>query len=156
MFNASRLWLLGPSKVGNLRLKGHGEREDEKIFALSLMASQKVRPTALRRFFRTLTYQMYAFTPEKPPGLVGRNYCLAISRLFASASRGCAAFRDPTAVFRLNNEHQKKDEGQPKDQSVTYYPLGRSIISLFAERSLESGANNRVVIRVASTGLLSR
>jgi predicted RNA binding protein YcfA (HicA-like mRNA interferase family) len=43
-----------------------------------MMASQKVRPTALRRFFRTSTYQMYAFAPENPPGLVGRNFCLAI------------------------------------------------------------------------------
>ena len=42
------------------------------------MASQKVRPTALRRFFRTSTYLMQAFAPEKPPGLVGRNFCLAI------------------------------------------------------------------------------
>jgi hypothetical protein len=42
------------------------------------MASQKVRPTALRRFFRTSTYLMYAFAPEKPPCLVGRNFCLAI------------------------------------------------------------------------------
>ncbi len=43
------------------------------------MASQKVRPTALRRFFRTSTYHMYAFAPEKTPSLVGRNFCLAIS-----------------------------------------------------------------------------
>jgi hypothetical protein len=44
----------------------------------SLMASQKIRPAALRRFFRTSTYLMYAFAPEKPPGLAGRNFCLAI------------------------------------------------------------------------------
>jgi hypothetical protein len=50
-----------------------------------MMASQKVRPTALRRFFRTLTYLMYAFAPEKPPGLAGRNFCLAILRIFAKA-----------------------------------------------------------------------
>jgi len=30
------------------------------------MASQKVRPTLLVRFFRTSTYSMYAFVPEKP------------------------------------------------------------------------------------------
>jgi hypothetical protein len=53
---------------------------------LHLMASQKVRPTALRRFFRTSTYLMYAFAPEKPPGLVGRNFCLTIFRVFANAS----------------------------------------------------------------------
>jgi hypothetical protein len=47
------------------------------------MASQKVRPAALRRFFRTSTYLMYAFAPEKPPGLAGRNFCLAILRVFA-------------------------------------------------------------------------
>jgi demethoxyubiquinone hydroxylase (CLK1/Coq7/Cat5 family) len=43
------------------------------------MASQKVRPTALRRFFRTSTYLLYAFAPEKPPSLVGRNFCLAMA-----------------------------------------------------------------------------
>jgi hypothetical protein len=50
------------------------------------MASQKVRPTALQRFFRTSTYLMYAFTPEKPLRLVGRNFCLAISGFFATPS----------------------------------------------------------------------
>jgi hypothetical protein len=29
---------------------------------------------------------MYAFAPEKPPSLVGRNFCLAIVRVFAKAS----------------------------------------------------------------------
>jgi hypothetical protein len=29
---------------------------------------------------------MYAFAPEKPPGLVGRNFGLAILRVFAKAS----------------------------------------------------------------------
>jgi hypothetical protein len=29
---------------------------------------------------------MYAFAPEKPPSLVGRNFCLAIVRFFAKAS----------------------------------------------------------------------
>jgi demethoxyubiquinone hydroxylase (CLK1/Coq7/Cat5 family) len=43
------------------------------------MASQKVRPTALRRFFKTSTYLMYAFALEKPPSLVGRNFCLAMA-----------------------------------------------------------------------------
>jgi hypothetical protein len=37
----------------------------------SLMALQKVHPTALWRFFRTSTYHMYAFAPEKTPSLVG-------------------------------------------------------------------------------------
>jgi hypothetical protein len=50
----------------------------EKIDMQYLMASQKVRPAALLRFFRTSTYLMYAFTPEKPPRLAGRNFCLAI------------------------------------------------------------------------------
>ncbi len=44
-----------------------------------LLASQKVHPTTLQRFFRTSTYYMYAFTPEKPLRLVGRNFCLAIT-----------------------------------------------------------------------------
>jgi hypothetical protein len=42
------------------------------------MAAQKVRPAALRRFLRTLTYLVYAFAPEKSPGLAGRNFCAAI------------------------------------------------------------------------------
>jgi len=51
------------------------------------MASQKVRPTVLQRFFETSTYSMYAFTLEKPLRLVGRNFCLAISfELLAKAS----------------------------------------------------------------------
>jgi hypothetical protein len=29
---------------------------------------------------------MYAFAPEKTPSLVGRNFCLAIPRVFAKAS----------------------------------------------------------------------
>lgn len=49
------------------------------------MASQKVRLTVLQRFFRTLKCQMYAFVPEKPPGLVGRDFCLAILWVFANA-----------------------------------------------------------------------
>lgn len=40
----------------------------------------------LRRFLRTSTYLMVAFAQEKPPGLVGRNFCLAIHLLFAEAS----------------------------------------------------------------------
>jgi hypothetical protein len=55
--------------------------------ALYSMASQKVRPTALWRFFRTSTYLMYAFAPEKPPSLAGRNFCLAILWFFAKASK---------------------------------------------------------------------
>ena len=41
------------------------------------MASQKVSPPVLQRFFRNLTYYMYACAPEKPPGLVGRNFLLS-------------------------------------------------------------------------------
>jgi len=51
-----------------------------------LMASQKVRPTVLQRFFKTLTYSMYAFVLEKPLRLVERNFCLAIGFIFVSAS----------------------------------------------------------------------
>jgi hypothetical protein len=51
-----------------------------------MLASQKVRPTALQRFFRTLTYAMKVFTPEKSLRLVVRNFCLAISGEFASPS----------------------------------------------------------------------
>jgi hypothetical protein len=42
----------------------------------------KFRPTAFRHFFMTSTYSMYAFVPEKTPGLVGQNFCLAIQRVF--------------------------------------------------------------------------
>jgi hypothetical protein len=45
-----------------------------------MMAVQKVRPAALRRFFGISTYWVYAFVPEKPPSLAGRNFCLAILR----------------------------------------------------------------------------
>jgi hypothetical protein len=47
------------------------------------MASQKVRPAVLQQFFRTSTYDMYAFIPEKLLRLVGRNFCLAIWRAFS-------------------------------------------------------------------------
>jgi F1F0 ATPase subunit 2 len=47
-----------------------------------MMALQKVRPTALRRFFRTSIDLMSAFAPEEPPGLVGRNFCLASQFFF--------------------------------------------------------------------------
>jgi len=43
-----------------------------------MMASQKVRPPALRWFFRTSTCLMQACAPEKPPSLGGQNFCLAI------------------------------------------------------------------------------
>jgi hypothetical protein len=43
------------------------------------MASQKVRLTALRSYFKISAYLMYAFTPEKPLRLVGRNFCLAMA-----------------------------------------------------------------------------
>ncbi|MBW2185867.1 MAG: hypothetical protein JRG71_05525 [Deltaproteobacteria bacterium] len=43
-----------------------------------MMASQKVRPPALQRLFKTLTYNMYAFTLEQPLRLGGRSFCLAI------------------------------------------------------------------------------
>ncbi len=42
------------------------------------MASPKVRPTALLRFFQDFTILLYAFTPEKPLRLVNRIFCLAI------------------------------------------------------------------------------
>ncbi|MBW2187942.1 MAG: hypothetical protein JRG71_16715 [Deltaproteobacteria bacterium] len=42
----------------------------------TLMASQKVRPPALQRLFKTLTYNMYAFTLEQPLRLGGRSFCL--------------------------------------------------------------------------------
>jgi hypothetical protein len=38
---------------------------------------------------------MYAFAPEKPPGLVGRNFCLAILSIFASAAIFAAIVRGP-------------------------------------------------------------
>jgi hypothetical protein len=55
----------------------------------------------LRRFFRTSTQLRYAFAPEKSPGLAGRNFCLAIHSVIASASKGLAGrlFRLATIVF---------------------------------------------------------
>ena len=41
------------------------------------MASQKVRPTALQRFFKTSTYNMYAFVLEKSLRLVGQFFLLS-------------------------------------------------------------------------------
>jgi hypothetical protein len=77
-------------------LSFHPEGESiQKIFSVlwygdeilvNLMASQKVRPTELRRFFRISTYLMYAFAPEKTPSLVGRNFCFAIPVVFVKAS----------------------------------------------------------------------
>ncbi|MEA3545109.1 MAG: hypothetical protein U9R69_07815, partial [Thermodesulfobacteriota bacterium] len=54
-------------------------RDKALTIKLLLMVSQKVRPTALQRFFKISTYHMYAFVLEKPLRLVGRNFCLAIS-----------------------------------------------------------------------------
>jgi hypothetical protein len=42
-----------------------------------MMASQKVRPSALQRLFKTSTYNLYAFTLEQPLRLGVRNFCLA-------------------------------------------------------------------------------
>ena len=69
--------------------------------SLFLMASQKFRPTALRRFFRTSTYCMYAFAPEKPPSLVGRNFCLAIGVVFAKSQSGFLGFLHLLFLFRV-------------------------------------------------------
>jgi hypothetical protein len=72
------------------------------------MASQKVRPAALRRFFRTSTYLMYAFAPEKTPSLAGRNFCLAIPRVFAKPStigkeeKTMSEFTQVTVVKKAN------------------------------------------------------
>jgi hypothetical protein len=61
--------------IGRLSWYAGNQAEAEGFL---MMASQKVRPAALRRFFRTSAYLMYAFAPEKPPSLAGRNFCLAI------------------------------------------------------------------------------
>jgi hypothetical protein len=39
-----------------------------------MTASQKVRPPALQRLFKTSTYNMYAFTLEQPLRLEVRNF----------------------------------------------------------------------------------
>jgi hypothetical protein len=46
----------------------------------------KIPPYGVTAFFQDLDILMYAFVPEKPPSLVGRNFCLAIVRVFAKAS----------------------------------------------------------------------
>jgi hypothetical protein len=43
----------------------------------------KSPPYGVTAFFQDLDILMYAFAPEKPPSLVGRNFCLAIVRVFA-------------------------------------------------------------------------
>jgi hypothetical protein len=72
----------GPAIANYLQqVLASGYREVVRVIPderLTMMASQKVRPPALQRFFRTSTYYMYAFTPEKPLRLVGRSFCLAI------------------------------------------------------------------------------
>jgi hypothetical protein len=67
-----------------------------------MMASQKVRPTALRRFFRTSAYLMYAFAPEKPPSLVGRNFYLAILLSFCDTIKN---------IFVLNRHPDRARKG---------------------------------------------
>ena len=64
-----------------------------------MMALQKVRPTALQWFFKTLTYNPYAFTLEKTLRLVGRNFCLAIPYILflLVALTGC--IRPPEPVW---------------------------------------------------------
>jgi hypothetical protein len=38
----------------------------------------KSPPCGVTAFFQDLDILMYAFAPEKSPGLAGRNFCLAI------------------------------------------------------------------------------
>ncbi|HEX9779359.1 MAG TPA: hypothetical protein VGA63_14540, partial [Geopsychrobacteraceae bacterium] len=38
----------------------------------------KIPPYGVKAFFQDLDILMYAFAPEKSPGLVGQNFCLAI------------------------------------------------------------------------------
>jgi len=72
------------------------------------MASQKVRPTALQRFFKISTYNMYAFTLEKPLRLVVRNFSLAILFVFASASRLISV--DINSVLLFKGEGSQKEK----------------------------------------------
>jgi hypothetical protein len=50
------------------------------------MASQKIRPPALQRLFKTSAYSLYAFTLEQPLRLGVRNFCFAILFVFARPS----------------------------------------------------------------------
>lgn len=49
-----------------------------------LMVLQNVRPPALSWFYRTLTYCMYAFTPEKPRCFVLQKFCFVIFVIFGN------------------------------------------------------------------------
>jgi hypothetical protein len=60
-------------------------RLSSRIALINLDCVAKSPPTALRRFFSTSTYLMYVFATEKPPSLVGRNFCLAILLSFCDA-----------------------------------------------------------------------
>jgi hypothetical protein len=51
------------------------------------MASQKVRPPALQRLFKTSTYNMYVFTLEQPLRLGVRNFYLAILVVFTRSAK---------------------------------------------------------------------
>jgi hypothetical protein len=66
----------------------HGFKTQEQILVTGLRVDgvAKIPPHGVIVVFRTSTYNMYAFTPEKPLSLVGRSFCLAISRAFASVS----------------------------------------------------------------------
>jgi hypothetical protein len=57
-----------------------------KIIYQQMMASQKVRPPALQRLFKTSTYNMYAFTLEQPLRLGVRIFYLAILFVFTRPS----------------------------------------------------------------------
>jgi len=74
-----------------------------------MMASQKFRPAALRRLFRTSTYLVYAFDPENPPSLAGRNFCLAM----ASQKVRPAALREFGILHIFSFEPPERSEFSP-------------------------------------------
>jgi len=57
---------------------------------------------------------MYAFAPEKPLGLVGRNFCLAILSIFASASASIFSINiisRPWGAVKVDGRGEAKEAG---------------------------------------------
>jgi hypothetical protein len=71
------------------------------------MASQKVRPPALQRLFKTSTQNMYAFTLEQPLRLGARIFYLAIFFVFASPSKSTNIPYDNLCHLSIFAKHAK-------------------------------------------------
>jgi hypothetical protein len=57
----------------------------QSSFPVNLDGVAKSPPYGVTAFFQDLDILPYAFVPEKPPSLVGRNFCLAIVMVVAKS-----------------------------------------------------------------------